>query len=165
MLSEVRSGADGRAKHGTVQLDAQLVRQVFFTNVWGAVCLPSPRWNQCALWGKTQKKNLLNSSSWLRFPLPLTTLGPTFDCGAGKGARWLRKAQSKFGQKDSKHTHTEQGVVWLMLNKRSFQRVFSLKPRCSQLHQASGSWHRRNTLLWWRRAGNPADNNSHCRFI
>lgn len=33
MLSEVRSGADGRAKHGTVQLDAQLVRQVFFAKV------------------------------------------------------------------------------------------------------------------------------------
>lgn len=33
MLSEVRSRADGRAKRGTVQLDAQLVRQVVFAKV------------------------------------------------------------------------------------------------------------------------------------
>lgn len=33
MLSEAGSRADGRAKCGTVQLDAQLVRQVFFAKV------------------------------------------------------------------------------------------------------------------------------------
>lgn len=33
MLSEVRSRADGQEKRGTVQLDAQLVRQVVFAMV------------------------------------------------------------------------------------------------------------------------------------
>ena len=33
MLSEVKSRADGQAKCGTVQLDAQLVRQAFFIEV------------------------------------------------------------------------------------------------------------------------------------
>lgn len=33
MLSEVRSRADGQAKRGTGQLDAQLVRQVVFAKV------------------------------------------------------------------------------------------------------------------------------------
>lgn len=33
MLSEVRSRADGQAKCGPVQLDAQLVRQVLFAKV------------------------------------------------------------------------------------------------------------------------------------
>ena len=88
-----------------------------------------------------KKTKLLNSPSRLHFSLSLINLGPRF-CfffGAGKGARQLRKAKCKFGQKDSKHTQREQGVVWLMLNKRSFHRVFSLKPQCTQLHEASGS--------------------------